>query len=183
MRRWFVSAIAVLAVAGCIGAGEISDVGPVDEAGGEFPHVTGINLHGETVTLPAGFDGTRNLVAVGFERDHQSAIDAWIGVADALAARHADFRFYELPTIFPINFAWRLWVNNGMRSGIPSDHARARTITLYLERDEFTEALAIPDMTQIHVLLLDEAGKVLWRTTGPATEADRRALEGVLAAG
>ena len=179
MTKWMALAAAA-ALTGCIGAGDISDVGPVSKPGEEFPKVAGINLEGEQIVLPAGFKGARNLVAIGFVEEHQVDIDTWIAVADALAEKNPDFRFYEVPAIYEVNAAYRLWINNGMRRGIPAPAARARTVTIYVDRAKFTNALAIPDTDSIHVLLLNSEGRVLWRAAGPATEDKRADLQRAL---
>ncbi len=160
--------LGALSLTGCIGAGRVSEVGPATEPGAAFPSVAGINLKGEEILLPQGFAGRLNLVAVAFEREQQADVDTWIGASEGLGSG-ADLRFYEVPTIFEAGAVFRLWVNNGMRAGIPAPEARARTITVYLDREAFLKTLAIPDMTSIHVFLLDDAGRVLWRTAGAAT--------------
>ena len=58
------------------------------------------------------------------------------------------------------------FINSGMRGGIPDRLARERTITLYLDKDRFRQALDMPDEDHIYVLLLDQDGHVLWRERG-----------------
>ncbi len=168
VKSSFALILGALSLAGCIGAGRVSEVGSVSSPGAAFPSVAGINLEGEEIQLPQGFAGRLNLVAVAFEREQQADVDTWIGASERLGDE-ADLRFYEVPTIYEAGAAFRLWVNNGMRAGIPAPEARARTITVYLDREAFLKTLAIPDVTSIHVFLLDDAGRVLWRTAGAAT--------------
>jgi hypothetical protein len=75
-------------------------------------------------------------------------------------------RYYELPTIQRLNVLARTFINEGMRAGIPDPTARERTITLYLDKAAFREALQLPGEDDIYVLLLDRQGQVLWRTEG-----------------
>lgn len=180
MKKWIMAAAMAGILSGCIGAGEISTVGPVSEPGAVFPDVVGINLEGDRIPLPEGFEGRRNLIAIGFEREHQTDIDTWIGAADQLAARHRGLRFYEVPTIYEANAVYRFWINNGMRRGIPAPEARARTVTVYVDRAKFNESLGIPDTEGIQVLLADANGRILWRTAGPASAAKLAALERAL---
>ena len=51
----------------------------------------------------------------------------------------------------------------------PNPVARERTITLYLDKDEFRQALQLPHEDDIYVLLLDRQGQVLWRAEGAFT--------------
>jgi hypothetical protein len=171
---------AVLAAAGCIPAGPNSEVGDSGTPGLAFPDVVGINLHGEEIALPAGFEGRLNLVAVAFERSHQADVDTWIAAAKGLLAQHDGLRFYEVPTIHQTNPVLRAWVNNGMRAGIRDDPARTRTITIYVERQRFIDALAIPDMNDIDMFLIDGAGKILWHARGALEPETLASLERVL---
>ena len=53
-----------------------------------------------------------------------------------------------------------------MRAGIPNVKSRERTITLYLDKDQFREALGLPDEEHIYVLLFDHQGVEFWRARG-----------------
>ena len=64
-----------------------------------------------------------------------------------------------------------------MRSGIPDPVARATTITLYLDKPAFRQALEIPDEESIVVMLIDRRGEVLWRVSGPASPEAIEALQ------
>ena len=50
---------------------------------------------------------------------------------------------------------------------IPDPAARARTITLYLDKERFRQALGLPDEEHIYLLLIDRDGRVHWQTRGP----------------
>ena len=88
----------VFTMAGCIPPGQNSPILASGPAGTVFPEVTGINLEGDRVPLPAGFSGTLNLVAVAFEQDQQPIVDTWIETVDELIANTPGLRFYEVPT-------------------------------------------------------------------------------------
>jgi hypothetical protein len=180
LRRLVVAAASLGLLVGCIGAGRTSTVGPAAVPEG-FPQVVGINLEGAEIPLPAGFEGERNLVAVAFRQEQQAIVDTWIAAVAPLEAANPDLRFYEVPTIYEGSALFRLWVNNGMRSGIPDPAARARTITLYVDREAFTRSLAIPDLETVHLLLLDRSGRILWRTTGSAGDEAIARLKAELA--
>jgi hypothetical protein len=64
-----------------------------------------------------------------------------------------------------------------MRAGIPDRLARQRTITLYLDKGAFRQALDLSDEEHIHVLLIDAAGKVCWRARGTFSPEKGAALE------
>ena len=93
-----------------------------------------------------------------------------------------ELAYYELPTINELPALSRTFINEGMRAGIPNAKARERTVTLYIDLARFMRALGIPSKNEVHVLLVDRQGSILWRTTGSFDEAKGRALAGAIAA-
>lgn len=135
----------------------------------QFPAVTGSNLQRKKLDLPQDFQGDLNLVFIAFQQWQQDQVDTWIPFARQLEEIHSGVRYYELPTIQRLNVLARTFVNEGMRAGIPDPVARARTITLYLDKGSFRQALQLPHEDDIYVLLLNRKGKVLWRAEGAFT--------------
>jgi hypothetical protein len=148
-----------------------------------FPAVSASNLNGRPFELPGDFAGDRNLVVLAFRREQQAQVDSWSTAIANLLARHADLRFYELPTISRGNPLFRAWLDGAMRGGIPDRRAREHTITLYLDKAAFRQALDLPHEETIYILVLDHGGHVLWRGQGEYTEHVGRELERVLAEG
>ena len=93
------------------------------------------------------------------------------------------FKYYELPTIDRLNPIFRWFINSGMRRGIADRNARSRTITLYLDKPSFRNALHLPDESHIYALLVDRSGRVLWRVEGDFDEAKASSLQRALARG
>ena len=145
-----------------------------------FPRVRGANLERRVFTLPAGFEGERNLVLIAFKREQQLDIDTWIPTAKRLARERPDFCYYELPTISRSVPLARWWLDSAMRAGIPDRAAREATITLYLDKRAFREALQLPSEDTIYTLLVDCTGHVLWHAEGVFTEEKGRALQRTL---
>jgi len=181
-RRKFIGAIGAImvsiTVAGCIGAGSNSPLGA--HSTGSFPTVSGINLHGETVAIPADLRGEQRIVIVAFEQRQQADVDTWINALTGDLQANPRLSLYELPVIYEGSAAFRFWVNNGMRSGIPDSAARSRTITVYTNRDDFYEALGVRQ-SSITTFVLDKAGAILWRADGPATEESLAELRAFIA--
>ena len=165
---------AVFMVTACIGAGPISNIKPLGD--NIFPQMEGIDLLGETRVVPTTFAGDLNIVAVAFEREQQKDVNTWIEVAEGMMEENPSLKFYELPVIYEVNGMYRTWINNGMRSGIPSEAARERTITVYTDREKFTSMMDMTT-TEISVLLIDDKGKILWRHDGIATKQAVTSLE------
>lgn len=142
----------------------------------ELPVVTGRNLQRQKKTFPTDFQGTLNLVFIAFLRRHQEVIDEWVPYVERLARENAQLCYYEFPTLSERGPLYRTFLNEGMRAGIPNDAARARTITLYLDKPAFRRALGIPDESQTWLYLFDRSGNVLWRTAGRYSKEKGEAL-------
>lgn len=143
---------------------------------GRFPEVEGTNLEGEHFRLPADFKGELNVVLVAFKREQQEDVDSWTPFLRTLAGRQRDLRVYELPTLGRRYRLMRPFIDGGMRRGIPDSTVRAATITLYIDKGPFRDALRLPTEDHIYVLLVDRRGRVLWRGEGRFTQSLGAAL-------
>lgn len=142
----------------------------------KLPRVKGRNLAREKMVFPDDFAGERNLVFIAFLRRHQLQIDKWVPFVEQLQEEYPGLRYYEFPALPARGFLYRTFLNEGMRAGIPDEAARARTITLYLDKVAFREALGIDGERHIWLYLFNQAGEVLWRVAGEMTEEKREAL-------
>jgi hypothetical protein len=145
-----------------------------------FPDVTGRNLEGRTLRLPADFEGDRSIVLVAFRQRQQREVDSWMPELNALRAADPDLAVYEIPTLSSGWTPLRGWIDGGMARGIKSQAVREVTVTLYINKGPFKDALAINSEATIHLLLLDREGRVTFRTTGPATPEGIAALRRAL---
>jgi hypothetical protein len=148
-----------------------------------FPEVSGSNLLRQKVTLPQDFEGELNLVLIAFQQWQQTVVDTWIPSVRDLERESPGFKYYELPTIQRLNVLARTFINEGMRAGIPDPVARERTVTLYVDKVPFRQALALGPEDDIYVLLLDGAGRVLWREEGTFTPEKGAALRQAIGRG
>jgi hypothetical protein len=150
--------------------------------GGTFPKLTSSNLENQTFSLPEDFAGDRNLLLIVFQREQQQNVDTWLHQIKCFEI-FSGFQYYELPTLDKLNPFFRWFINSGMRRGIPDRKARARTITLYLDKPSFRKALNIPDEKHIYAILVDRSGRVLWRAEGDFDEAKAASLQAALRRG
>jgi hypothetical protein len=146
----------------------------------QLPTVSGTNLNRQELEFPRDFRGDLNLVFVPFLQSQQAVINTWFPLADALEASFPEFAYYELPTIDQMSALSRTFINEGMRAGIPNAAARERTVTLYVDTGILMRALDIPSKRDVHVLLVDRRGSILWRTTGSFDAAKGRDLARVI---
>lgn len=158
------SILLIIFTSSCIiGSGENSNI--TANENGYFPFVNGINLNGKKYHLPQDFNNDLNIIAIGFEREHQQIIDTWIPEIDKIINSNQtkkNIKFYELPLIYELKPISRTWINNGMRFGIPNEIARARTITVYTNRNKFLEIMKMQS-DKVYIIVLDKRGKIIWQ--------------------
>ena len=131
-----------------------------------FPQVTGSNLERRRFSLPGDLEGDLNLLFLAFWQRHQAMVDSWMPLAARLQQQHEGLVAYELPVIQSRSRLSQWFIDSGMRAGIPDPRIREHTITVYLDKPPFLDALEISDDRTIHVLVVDRSGRVVWRTTG-----------------
>jgi len=146
-----------------------------------FPPLRAANLNGDEFLMPGGFQGERNLLLIAFLRQQQRDVDTWLKELPLIALAHPTLSYYELPTIQKMNRLVRFFIDNGMRGGIADRQQRARTITLYIDKEPFKQALAIQSEASIHAILIDKSGRVLWREIGTADAVKLKSLKAALA--
>ncbi len=145
-----------------------------------FPVLQSENLNRENVEIPTQLRGEVNLVLVAFQQWQQGLIDGWIPFLESLVKEHDRFDYYELPTIRKMNFIYKRFIDGGMRAGIPSKTTRGRTITLYIDKDPFKDALDITTEETIYLYLMDKKGTIFWEAEGSLSEDKAISLETTL---
>ncbi len=163
-----------------IGSGENSKIEA--NKNNYFPKVNGIDLEGRKQELPQVFDNKLNLVIVAFKRQQQAEVDTWIKAAEPMLKENPNLSFYEIPLIYEISAFKRMFVNNGMRFGIPDKIARKRTITVYTNREEFFKITKMKE-DKIYALLVNSDGKILWTKEGEVDDSKVKNLKQTIAKG
>jgi hypothetical protein len=131
-----------------------------------FPRVIAKNLHRKQLVLPGDFQGQLNILLIPFFQWHQTKVDTWLPFLKSLENNLPNIRYYELPTIQSKNVIAQTFINEGMRAGIPDQVARDRTITLFLDKNDFCRSLEITSEEDITIILVDRTGQVFWRNMG-----------------
>lgn len=148
-----------------------------------FPTVTGTNLLGEARTLPADFGAAYALVVVSFEEQQTVRAQGWLPLARQIADSRGDVRFYSVPVLGAVNPLVRTFIMGGMVTLIPDEALRGATVMLFLEdKQQFIDALRIPDLADLQTFLLDSQGQVLWHAAGDYAPAAGEDLQTLLAA-
>ena len=147
-----------------------------------FPTVSGFYLNRQEFSFPQDLSGELNILFVPFLQSQQLVVNIWIPFAQETEAAFPGVVYYELPTVDEMPTLSRMFVNEGMRAGIPDETARERTVTLYINTEKFMDATDIPGKDKVHVLLVNRNGDILWRTTGQFDEAKGESLLGAIEA-
>jgi len=152
----------------------------VGQGQARFPTVSGYNLERKEFEFPRDFDQQLNLVIIPFQRYQQNTVNTWIPYLQEVENTFPGFIYYELPTIYEMPVFSRTMLNEGMRAGIPDQTSRQRTITLYLDKEQFKSSLDIPNEDTIYLYLVDHEGNILWSTTGAYSLAKANSLTSVI---
>jgi hypothetical protein len=150
------------------------------EAETVFPRIEGKALTGRKFEVPGDLAKAHNLILVAFLREQQEDVDTWIPRAESIESSDPDFAFFEFPVLPEMNPVSRWFIYQGMRGGIPSEEARARTVTFHLEKEEFKRTLGIASEDHISVFLVDPEGAVIWRSKGRWSQEKEGDLRSVL---
>lgn len=141
-----------------------------------FPIVSGNNLNRDEFEFPRDFAGAFNLVIIPFQQQQQLIVNTWIPFLQEAEGTYPGFVYYELPTIYEMPTLSRTFINEGMRAGIPDELSRQRTITLYLNKEAFKDALNISSENQIYLYLVNKAGEILWSEKGEFSQEKAQSL-------
>lgn len=147
---------------------------------GQFPAVQAASLDDTRFNLPQNFGGQVNLVVISFAREQQQTVDSWLPAARQIEATHNQFRYYELPTMSRQDILYRWWFDAALRSNTTDKDLRSRILTAYVNKHKFRRSLHIPNDKKVVEVLIDQSGRVLWRTDGPYTEQKKQALMSAL---
>ncbi|MFW9960734.1 MAG: hypothetical protein ACFFDV_06945 [Candidatus Thorarchaeota archaeon] len=142
----------------------------------KFPRLIAENLNRNEIEIPSQLQGELNVIIVAFQQWHQNLVDTWIPFLAKLAEKYPELDFYELPTIRKMNFVYRRFIDGGMRAGIKSSETRSRTITLYINKTPFKEALEIENEDTIYVFIVDREGEIFWRNEGAFDQEKAQSL-------
>ena len=146
-----------------------------------FPTVEARALDGRKLMLPDELDGGRNLLAVAFQRRHQTDVDTWLDEFTSLGEEHEDLFTGEVPTLSRRWAPVRGFIDGGMAAAIPDPQTRASTMTVYGDVSRVSDSLGLPDRVRIAVVLCDREGRVFWLHRGPRTDEAAAGLRDALA--
>ena len=132
----------------------------MESSEGAFPSIQGNNLNKQSKTVPDDFVDKDLIVIVAFQQWHQAIVDETIdsleenGIGDT-------HNIIEVPTIQKTSKLSEIYLDGIMRAGIRDDRIRNRTITAYINKEEFKDVLGIPDEQTIYWYLIKKGTSVI----------------------
>ena len=121
----------------------------------EFPVIEGNNLNKQKKVVPDDFVDKNLIVIVAFQQWHQPLVDESILLLEnnGLGETH---NIIEVPTIQKTSKLAEIYLDGVMRAGIRDDRIRNRTITAYIDKEQFKLDLEIPDEDTIYWFLVQK---------------------------
>jgi hypothetical protein len=125
-----------------------------------FPSIQGNNLNKQSKTVPDDFVDKDLIVIVAFQQWHQAIVDETIESLEenGIGGTH---NIIEVPTIQKTSKLSEIYLDGIMRAGIRDDRIRNRTITAYINKEEFKNVLGIPDEQTIYWYLIKKGTSVI----------------------
>lgn len=139
---------------------------------GEFPEISGRDLNKRDKVVPDDFVDKNLIIIVAFQQWHQPLVDESISLLEnnGLGETH---NIIEVPTVQKTSKLAEVYLDGIMRAGIRDDRIRNRTITAYLDKNQFLDTLDIPSDETIHWFLIEKNSKdILARGYGIIAEKD-----------
>ena len=125
---------------------------------GEFPQISGRDLNKRDKLVPDDFVDKNLIIIVAFQQWHQPLVDESISLLEnnGLGETH---NIIEVPTIQKTSKLAEVYLDGIMRAGIRDDRIRDRTITAYLDKNQFLKILDIPSDETIYWFLIEKNSK------------------------
>lgn len=137
-----------------------------------FPSLLGNDLNKVSKTIPDDFCEQHLIAIVAFQQWHQQSVDRTIEhlehhTLDAL------YEIIEIPVIQKTTRFRQIRLDSLMRAAIRDHRVRSRTITVYLDKQEFRASLGIHNEETIHWFVIHrENNTILLRGEGIISSAD-----------
>jgi hypothetical protein len=144
-----------------------------------IPRIESMDLNKKTIVWPDDLPVGKTVLIVGFDGKQQPNIDNWVSglqleAADAPA-------WYEIPLIDDPGAIGRWFINNGMRSGIPSVATRSHVVTVYGDKAKIMRIMGISGENRVHVLVVNQKGEILALVSGDYSAEGAKQINAIIA--
>jgi hypothetical protein len=141
-----------------------------------FPEVQGENLAGEPLSFPDDFHGRRTIVLVAFDFKQRADLDTWAPFVERIALGNGA-RARLFPVLPRAMRMMEKMIVTTLRKDAAEPAAREATVPLFVDIDEFCDALEISDRDLIHTFVVVEDGSIRAHLTGLYDDAAGRLIE------
>ncbi len=169
MTMWILAILAAALTA--------SAAAPVVELaiGEQLPPLKGEFLTGRTAVLPQAASGRVALLMLGFTYDSRFQVETWAKRFRQDFGTNPGITFFEIPMIGGMARMGKWFIDSGMRRGTPkADHENV--ITVYGGTDAWKQRVGLNDPRAAYLILIDQQGRVAWRSAGSLDEQRFSAL-------
>ncbi len=126
----------------------------------EFPVISGKNLNKEKIVIPDDYSAKNLIAIVAFQKWHQNSVDQTIEKFEQNSINETH-HIIEVPVIQRTSWLRQIRLDTMMRTAIRDPKVRQRTITIYLDKQEFLKKLNIKNEESIHWFLIDHVSKTI----------------------
>jgi hypothetical protein len=141
-----------------------------------FPSLTGEAVDGTPFAAPADFAHVRTVVMTAFALESRAQVESWGPYIDALVRGRPDVRARLFAVLGTGAKIMRGVILGGLRTALAAPELRASTIVVFTDVDAFCRALGVSERKELGVFLVDGDGRIVWRGSGPYTDAAGAAL-------
>jgi hypothetical protein len=143
--------------------------------GDELPQLRGKRLSGRKIVLPDSVRGSNALLLLGFTYQSRHDVGAWAERFRRDFGSDTALAYFEIPVIGGAGRLARPFINRGMRRGTPRE-LHDHVITVYGGAGDWKRHVGYLERDVAYLLLLDPAGRLIWRANGPYGEAGYQEL-------
>lgn len=143
--------------------------------GDRLPPLKGEFLSGRTAILPQAASGSVALLMLGFTYESRFQVEAWAKRFRQDFGTRPGITFFEIPMIGGLARMGKWFIDSGMRRGTPeADHENV--ITVYGGTNAWKQRMGFNNPKAAYLILIDQQGRVAWRSAGSLDEQRYRAL-------
>ncbi len=157
-----------IGVLGLVAGGSVAQGGPTTVP--TVPELHGTVLSGAAVALPDSLRGKTAVLVVGFSQGSRAEVTDW---GRRLAVDYRDsttVAYYEMPVLAGVPKLLRGWVLKKVTEEVP-DRAKSHCLPVMDHEAEWKAAVGFDRDEDAYVVVVDEGGRVIWRTTGAVSDA------------
>lgn len=147
----------------------------------QLPDLEVTALTGRVLRLPASLDGSASLLIIGFSSGSSNETGRWGDVLSRAYRSDSTLAIHPVAVLAAVPGLIRPLVIDGIRAGVAKSIRKSFFIVTNEER-RWKALVRFSGKDNAYLIFVGPAGKILWRWTGPPTQAALRSLARAIAA-